>query len=94
MAGVEWNPRGGDALAFAPAAPAAPAAAAPVAAKAAAAAPAAGGLGDLKAALEAKKDNAAAGLKTVTRDMQTWRADYKAADAPPPPKPKVRETQV
>jgi len=55
MAGVEWNPRGGDALAFAPSSAAAPAAAAaapaPVAAKRAPA-PAAGGgggLGDLKA---------------------------------------------
>jgi hypothetical protein len=41
-------------------------------------------------ALEAKKDNAAAGLKTVTKDMQTWREDYKKpTDAPPLPKPKV-----
>lgn len=44
---------------------------------------------DASQALEAKKDNAAAGLKTVTKDMQTWREDYKPSDAPPPPKPKV-----
>lgn len=97
MAGVEWNPRGGDAMAFK--APAAAAAAAP-AAKTPPAAAAGGGarpampMGDLKAEMEAKKDNAAAGLKKVTKDMQTWRADFKASDAPPPPKPKIAPRPV
>jgi hypothetical protein len=32
------------------------------------------------------------GLKRVTKDQQTWRAEYKADDkaAPPPPKPTAK----
>lgn len=80
--GVAWNPRGGDASAAAASAPAA--APAPAAAKpaAAAAAPAAGGAG-LFAELN-KGGNITAGLKKVTKDQQTWRAEYKGGDAPGP----------
>lgn len=85
IAGVSWNPRGGDvsdftATAAAPAA--APAAAAPTpAAPAAAPKPAPGGGGggeggiaDLKNALSGFTTT---GLKKVTKDMQTWRSEYK-----------------
>jgi adenylyl cyclase-associated protein len=97
---VAWNFRGTDSSSFVP--PAAGAAPAPAAA--AASAPAAakpsvavgGGIGDLKS--ELKMDNAAAGLKKVTKDMQTWRADYKGGDAPKPtpkvaPRPVVVKTK-
>ena len=96
LTGMTWNFKPGslDAKSFsAPAAPpAAPAAAAPAAAAAppaAAAAADAGGIGALGDALRAK-GNATSGLKTVTKDMQTWRADYKGGDKPAPvAKPKV-----
>eukprot|EP00615_Pteridomonas_danica_P004366 CAMPEP_0114354250 /NCGR_PEP_ID=MMETSP0101-20121206/19305_1 /TAXON_ID=38822 ORGANISM="Pteridomonas danica, Strain PT" /NCGR_SAMPLE_ID=MMETSP0101 /ASSEMBLY_ACC=CAM_ASM_000211 /LENGTH=469 /DNA_ID=CAMNT_0001495557 /DNA_START=48 /DNA_END=1457 /DNA_ORIENTATION=+ len=91
LTGVAWNFKGKDMASFTPpAAPAAPAAPATKAASASPAAPA-GGIGDLKS--ELKMDNAAVGLKKVTKDMQTWRADYKGGDAPKP-KPKVAPRPV
>lgn len=90
--GVTWNPKGVDvkdydASGAAAAKPAAPVAAAPVAAPAsgtssASAAPAPA-KADLFAALN--KDSAiTSGLKKVTKDMQTWRDEYKGGDAPAP----------
>ena len=84
--GVTWNPKGVDVKEYD--ASSAGAAAAPVAAptaKPAAAAPVAAGPGkaDLFAALN--KDAAiTSGLKKVTKDMQTWREEYKGGDAPAP----------
>ena len=90
--GVTWNPKGcdvkdykvgasGAAPATAATAAAAPAdAAAAVATKKAAAAPG----GDLFAALN-KGGAITGGLKTVTKDMQTWRTEFKGGDAPPAP---------
>lgn len=49
-------------------------------------------MGALADALAAK-GNATAGLKTVTKDMQTWRADYKGGDKPAPG-PKVPKAPV
>ena len=89
--GVTWNPKGGLAAEYAPGS--APAAAAPTAAAVAAAAPAAVVAKPAAAAAPPKVDLFAAlnkggditsGLKTVTKDMQTWRAEYKAGDAPAP----------
>lgn len=84
--GLAWNPKGvplaehlaggGGAAAAAKPAAAAPAPAAAVASKPAA--PSAG------VALELKPDSATAGLKKVTKDMQTWRAEYKGEGAPVP----------
>lgn len=94
--GVSWNPKGVDIAEYNPdsaaapvAAAAAPATAAPKAAAApataapkAAAAPAAAGPG-LFAALT-KGEAITSSLKTVTKDMQTWRSEYKGGDAPTP----------
>jgi len=76
MTGVTFNPKGGDVKAYAGAlAPPPPKAAAPAAAAPAPkAASGGGGLGDLKAALGGMSTS---GLKKVTKDMQTWRAEYK-----------------
>jgi len=86
--GVTWNPKGVDVKEYdassagAAAAPAAKPAAAPVAAAAPAAA-AGPAKADLFAALN--KDAAiTSGLKKVTKDMQTWRDEYKGGDAPAP----------
>jgi adenylyl cyclase-associated protein len=52
---------------------------------------------DLFAALN-KGGAITSGLKTVTKDMQTWRAEYKGGDAPAPvktaPKPAARSAAV
>jgi adenylyl cyclase-associated protein len=95
LAGVAYNnAKGGqlgDAKADAP--PPAPAAAAPPAAAPKAAE--GGGVGGVMAELARKKaaaangDSAAVGLKAVSKDQQTWRADYKPKDAPVVAKPKV-----
>ena len=86
--GTSWNPRGvnvseysASSGASAPAAAPAPApATAPVAApKPAVAAPAP--TANLFAALN-KGGDITAGLKTVTKDMQTWREEFKGKDAP------------
>lgn len=88
--GLTWNPKGVDVSAYSGGAPA-PAKAASVeptkAAVAAAPKPAAAGP-DLFAALN-KGGNITAGLKTVTKDQQTWRSEYKgpAGDAPTPAAP-------
>ena len=77
VAGVTWNPRGGAAKDFTGAAPpaASPAAAAPPKP------PAAGGAASLFADLN-KGGAITSGLKTVTKDMQTWRKEFKGGDAP------------
>lgn len=86
--GVSWNARGVLVSEYVDGAPAQPAAAAPAPAAAPVAAPepakkaAPAPLGNLFA--EVSKGGAiTAGLKTVTKDMQTWRAEYKS-DAPAP----------
>lgn len=87
--GVAWNKNGVDISQYsesaASAAPAA-AAAAPAAAQAKpAAAPAApaAAKADLFSALN-KEGAITSGLKKVTKDMQTWRAEYKGGDGPAP----------
>lgn len=91
--GVVWNNKSGmdvseykaDGSATPPAAPAAQpkaaAAAAPAAAKSTAAPTA-----NLFASLS-KGGEITSGLKTVTKDMQTWRSEYKGGDAPAPKAP-------
>lgn len=86
LTGLSWNARGVTVDEYknnsvaAPAAAATPAAAAKPAASTASAADAKGGL---FAALN--QDSAVtSGLKKVTKDMQTWRSEYKGGDAPPP----------
>lgn len=108
--GVTWNPKGGDVAEYDPAAAAAgtastgtaaapvAAAATPAAATATKAAPAIGG-GDVKAGLFAalaQGGSVTAGLKTVTKDQQTWRAEFKGGDAPAPAvvKPAVSKRPV
>lgn len=96
MAGVAYNAKGTKKMSdFSPGA-AAPAAA-PAAPKAAAAAattkPAGGGMGGLMAELGKKRtaagDSAATGLKTVSKDQQTWRKEFKGGE-PPAPKAAVK----
>lgn len=88
--GVTWNPRGVDVSEYS--ADAKPAAAAPAASVSAAttqapattsseATPAA--RGNLFAELS-KEGEVTKGLKTVTKDMQTWRKEYKGGEAPAP----------
>jgi len=90
--GVSWNFQGVEISSYSGAAAAAPAAApkAPAAASAATSSkPAGGGLGDVFAGIKKLGDGSsaagAAGLKTVTNDMQTWRDEYKG-DKPAPVK--------
>lgn len=87
--GLTWNAKGGDATAATPAPTPAPA---PAPAPAATPAPA----GDMFAELKKKGDglSAAGGLKTVTKDMQTWRADYKATNDIPVAKKKAAPVAV
>mmetsp|Transcript_20465 Transcript_20465/g.15090 ORF Transcript_20465/g.15090 Transcript_20465/m.15090 type:complete len:470 (+) Transcript_20465:55-1464(+) len=92
--GLNWTPRGVTIQEFknSPKAPASSAstqsaaptaAAAPVASAAPASTNADAAKADLFSALN--KDGAVtAGLKKVTKDMQTWRAEYKGGDAPAP----------
>jgi adenylyl cyclase-associated protein len=88
--GLTWNPKGGDAATYsgsAPAKAAAPAAAAVVSPKAAAVVPKAAPQGaDLFASLN-KGGNITAGLKTVTKDQQTWRSEYKGPEGAAPVTP-------
>lgn len=88
--GLMWKGNGGDPVAFmgsAPAAAPAPAAAAPPAAAAAEpeAGGAGGGIADIGNALAGFSTG---GLKKVTKDMQTWRSEFKGGDAPAPSKAK------
>jgi adenylyl cyclase-associated protein len=94
--GLTWNARGGDAASFAGGAADAGAAApapspAPAPAPQAAPAPSGGG-GNLFAELAKKQTadgaSAATGLRTVTKDMQTWRPGYKADKEAPKAVPK------
>ncbi|KAE8885344.1 hypothetical protein PF005_g10005 [Phytophthora fragariae] len=72
--GVTWNPKGGDVASYTPAAAASPA-------------KAAGGMGNIFAGIKAidQSSGKTAGLKKVTKDMQTWRKDYKPEGAVPAP---------
>lgn len=84
--GVSWNPKGVDVSAYdgSSAAPTpAPVAAAKPAASIASAAPAKAAGADLFSALN-KEGAITAGLKKVTKDQQTWRAEYKGEGAPAP----------
>jgi len=95
--GVTWNPRGVDVSAYsesgsasaapsttsAPTASSAPATTAPAVAKSAAPSATAAAAGGAGLFSELSKGGAiTSGLKTVTKDMQTWRKEYKAGDAP------------
>ncbi|RLN27385.1 hypothetical protein BBJ28_00025290 [Nothophytophthora sp. Chile5] len=68
--GVTWNPKGGDVAAYTPGAAAAPK---PAAASG-------GGMTGIFAGIKAidQSGGKTAGLKKVTKDMQTWRSEYKA----------------
>lgn len=79
VAGITWNPRGGAAKDFSGAPPSAASAA--VTAAAPPKPPAAGGAAGLFADLN-KGGAITSGLKTVTKDMQTWRKEFKGGDAP------------
>ena len=80
VAGITWNPRGGAAKDFTGAAP--PAAAASASNTVAPPKPPAGG-GAASLFADLNKGGAiTSGLKTVTKDMQTWRKEYKGGDAP------------
>lgn len=96
LTGVTWNPKGVDVSEFKPGD--SPAAA--VTAKPTTTATASQGAAD-KAGLFAalNKDSAVtSGLKKVTKDMQTWRSEYKGGDAPATvkaaPKPKTKPAEV
>lgn len=92
--GVTWNAKGGACKDYKAASPGAPvsAAAAPAAQQAAstgAAGVKAADSGAKKADLFSALNKGGAitgGLKTVTKDMQTWRSEYKGGDVPPPVK--------
>ncbi|TMW63887.1 hypothetical protein Poli38472_014797 [Pythium oligandrum] len=85
LTGVTWNPQGGDAGAYVPAA----------AAPAASAAPAAGGINSVFAGIRSIDQSAGhtAGLRKVTKDMQTWRSEYKG-DGAAPAAPKAVEKKA
>lgn len=90
--GLTWNPKGVDVSEYNPdSAPTSAPAAAPKpvpAAPAATTTSAPAAKGDLFAALN-KEGAVTAGLKKVTKDMQTWRSEYKGGDAPAPAAPKA-----
>jgi len=99
--GVAYNPKGTKKMSdFNPsdAPPPAPAAAAPAPAASAskpAGGPMGGGMGSMMAELAKKRtaagDSAATGLKTVSKDQQTWRKEFAGGDAPAPKvAPKVK----
>ncbi|KAL4167329.1 hypothetical protein KRP22_012815 [Phytophthora ramorum] len=77
--GVTWNPKGGDVASYSPTAASSTKAAAP-----------AGGMSNIFAGIKSidQSSGKTAGLKKVTKDMQTWRKDYKPeGDAPAPAAP-------
>ncbi|KUF83190.1 Adenylyl cyclase-associated protein [Phytophthora nicotianae] len=77
LVGVTWNPKGGDVTNYTPGA----------ASPAKAASPAAGGMANVFAGIKSidQSSGKTAGLKKVTKDMQTWRKDYKPEGATPTP---------
>jgi len=86
LPGLTWNPKGVAYADYKPdeataAAPAVTPAAAPSATSATTTS--GGAKVDLAAALN-KGGDITSGLKTVTKDMQTWRAEFKGGDAPAP----------
>lgn len=76
--GVTWNPKGGDAASYTPAATAAPASAAPKSA---------GGLNSIFAGIQSidQSEGKTAGLRKVTKEQQTWRKEYQGDAAAPAP---------
>jgi len=78
LTGLTWNPQGEDVENFTPGS--------------ASAAPKTGA--NLFAELSSKGDGVTAGLKKVTRDMQTWRKDYKPDESKPVPVPSSRSPAV
>ncbi|CAI5742309.1 unnamed protein product [Hyaloperonospora brassicae] len=78
--GVTWNPKGGDVESYV-----APSATAASTVKGDAPAAAAGGLSSVFAGITAidQSSGKTAGLKKVTKDMQTWRKDYKPNSSAP-----------
>lgn len=95
---VTWNPRGGDMSSFTPP-PAPTPSASSSSSSSASAKPESSdtgpGIGDLKNAL-GKFQDGAKGLKKVSKDMQTWREEFKGdtAAAPAPVKKKVAPRPV
>ncbi|KDO35410.1 hypothetical protein SPRG_00260 [Saprolegnia parasitica CBS 223.65] len=88
--GVTWNAQGGDVANYSAEAPA------PAAAPAKPAAPAAGGMNSIFAGIKSidQSGGKTAGLRTVTKDMQTWRQEYKGGDAPAPVAAPVKAAPV
>jgi adenylyl cyclase-associated protein len=98
--GVSWNPKGVDVSEYAGGVPAA--VSVPVASSAPAAAPAAVAATTTSASSDSKPavgmgnifagvkdgESVTSGLKKVTKDMQTWRSEYKGGEAPAPVKAK------
>ncbi|RHZ01145.1 hypothetical protein DYB35_002007 [Aphanomyces astaci] len=95
--GVTWNPRGGSVDEFSASPAAAAPAATPAPAKPAAAAAAPSALNALFSGIKSidQSSGKTAGLRTVTKEQQTWRAEYKAdGAAPPAPTPKPAAAAV
>ena len=96
--GVSWNPKGVDVSAYSASGSVTTPAAKPAGTPAATAKPAAAPAGPALFSVLNKGENITSGLKTVTKDMQTWRSEYKAGDAPaavktaPKVAPRVAET--
>eukprot|EP01035_Chromulina_nebulosa_P020107 gene20107-26106_t len=94
--GLTWNPKGVDVSEFNPESVASKPTPTPPASKTTATTSAKPAVA-LFSALN-KGENITSGLKTVTKDMQTWRSEYKGADVPTPVKvapkvaPRVAET--
>ena len=84
LTGLTFNPRGGDLGEAETSTSSVPKEATKAAAPAPAPAASSGGINAIMAELNLKKtgagDSAATGLKKVTKDMQTWRNEYKGSD--------------
>ncbi|RAW35778.1 hypothetical protein PC110_g7905 [Phytophthora cactorum] len=74
LVGVTWNPKGGDVSNY-------------TASSAKVAAPAGGGMANVFTSIKSidQSGGKTAGLNKVTKDMQTWRKDYKAEGTVPTP---------
>lgn len=98
LTGVVWNKNGVDVAEFSKASASTPTSPVAAATPRAATAPSSGApKGDLFASLN-KGGAITSGLKTVTKDMQTWREEFKGTDAPTPvtstPKPAPRKAET
>ena len=93
LSGLSWNPRGVELTDAVVADVAAAAAPAPAAVPAKAAGGGGGGMVNIMAELAKKKtqdgSSAATGLKKVTKDMQTWRTEFKGGEPAKPAVPPV-----